>query len=65
MITVKYTRKNNRFENDRYIIGVRRSNYKWVVSVIDKNTLDMTIKYYQRITSVSKFTEQFGIKVEV
>jgi hypothetical protein len=63
MMTVNYTTKNNRFETERYIIGIQTTQGKYIVSVLDKITNALVIKTYKQRRAVSAFTEKYGVKI--
>ena len=62
-MTVNYTTKNNRFETDKYIIGIQTTQGKYIVSVLDKDINELVIKTYRQKKAISTFTEKYGVKI--
>jgi hypothetical protein len=62
--TIKYSTRNSYYRVGNYSMTIRKSGGKWTVSILDRETLDMESKTYNKKEAINNFTEKFGIHVD-
>lgn len=57
-------RKQNRIETDDVVISVHQVNRKYQVNVMDKKTLDLQVKDYNKKECVNNVTEKYDVHID-
>jgi hypothetical protein len=60
-MTYKY---QNRIETETHVIGIRKSNHVYHVTILDKKTNNLLMKCYQKKTAINNITQKYGVNIE-